>query len=882
MAVSSADKQAGRVLLPADVVPSKYTINLIPDMEKFTFEGEESILLQVANSTNTITLHSKEICIYEASFSSSNLKVDPVSIQFDLKLSTVSFVFAESLPEGEGTLWIRFQGCLNNQMAGFYRSSYVDARGEKKIMASTQFEALDARRCFPCWDEPAAKAVFELTLTIPSHLEAFSNMPEKSRGFNEKGQTVVTFMPSPKMSTYLLAMCVGEFDFVQGTTEHGVQIRVYTPPKKQALGTFALDIALKTLDFYDDFFQVPYPLPKLDMVAISEFAMGAMENWGLVTYREVDLLIDSEKASSQQKQRVCSVITHELAHQWFGNLVTMQWWDDLWLNEGFASWTQTFAADFLFPEWQMWQQFVIDDQAAALRLDSLRSSHPIQVPIGHAEEVEQVFDAISYCKGACVVRMLFAVLGKDNFQKGLQIYMDRHKYSNTETFDLWNAWGEASGLPINAMMASWTEQMGYPVVKVTKESIEGNELVLQLSQEWFLADGSLSAEDSKLNKKWTIPLIYSSSKTPEPTQCFMKEQTLTLRIPVDKDAWVKLNAGQHTLMRVLYTPSMLSKLEQGVRSKSLSVEDRASLLSDLYALCKAGLQDASVLIKFLTAYKEEDSYTVWQQLSSVFLGLYEILSTHPLAGESFKSFAKSLIIPFSKQIGWDSKTKTGHLDKLLRGIVINLLSTFAWDEESVQSEAKTRFEAHCKDVHSDLLPSDYVVPIYKIILKSGGEKEFNVIKALLDRFETNVEKKNVYLSLGYVSDPELKKKVMQWAVDEVKLQDFFYALGSVGGSGSVGKDIAWTFFKENYTKLTSMLSKASPSLMNAVILNCCGHFADSTKIDEVDAFFSKNQLPLSSRRISQMIEGMRSNAAFSASMASGEISSAAFWSSLSS
>ncbi|CAM9108486.1 unnamed protein product, partial [Phaeothamnion confervicola] len=381
-------KAEGRVLLPPDVEPVTYKIKLTPDLERYVFDGEEAIEVEVMAATDSVSLHSKEIYVQEASFlGSDGEKVEATAIAFDLKLATVKFSFGKALPVGAGTLNIIFQGSLNSQarletspsMAGFYRSSYTAINGEKRIMASTQFEALDARRAFPCWDEPARKAVFEVTMVVPNDRTAFSNMPEAESHELPGGKREIKFLPSPKMSTYLLAFCVGEFDFVQGLTKHGVLCRVYTPPGKSQMGAFALQVARDTLDLYDDFFKLPYPLPKLDMVAIPEFAMGAMENWGLVTYREVDLLIDEKKASSQQRQRVCSIITHELAHQWFGNLVTMAWWDDLWLNEGFASWTQTWAADKLFPEWGMWEQFITDDTNAALRLDSLRSSHPIQV-----------------------------------------------------------------------------------------------------------------------------------------------------------------------------------------------------------------------------------------------------------------------------------------------------------------------------------------------------------------------------------------------------------------------------------------------------------------------------------------------------------------------
>eukprot|EP00439_Symbiodinium_sp_Y106_P055841 s1401_g7.t2 len=356
---------------------------------------------------------------------------------------------------------------------------------------------------------------------------------------------------------------------------------------------------------YDDYFGLPYPLPKLDMIAIPEFAAGAMENWGLVTYREVDLLI-GEGASRNQMQRVCIVVTHELAHQWFGNLVTMMWWDDLWLNEGFASWSEHYMADQIFPDFAMWDQFTSDTQAAAMRLDSLRSSHPIQVPIHAAEEVEEVFDAISYCKGASVIKMAHAYLGAEAFQKGLQKYMQKHKYSNTETNDLWAAWSEASGQPVNSLMASWTEQMGFPLVTV--KSFTGSEM--ELEQTWFLADGSeVKPEEEKV---WKIPLIlsYGGQKT-KPT--LMEGKTQKIATPAAD--YVVINAGF-----LEYTPEMYAKL--GASIGKLDVSDRAGLVLDSFALAKAGKLGADSVFRLIASFKQEKSYIVWDAISQVLpLGL---------------------------------------------------------------------------------------------------------------------------------------------------------------------------------------------------------------------------------------------------------------------
>eukprot|EP00996_Jenningsia_fusiforme_P000137 NODE_1098_length_1706_cov_26.131563_g974_i0.p1 GENE.NODE_1098_length_1706_cov_26.131563_g974_i0~~NODE_1098_length_1706_cov_26.131563_g974_i0.p1 ORF type:complete len:547 (+),score=123.18 NODE_1098_length_1706_cov_26.131563_g974_i0:69-1643(+) len=452
-----------RVLLPDCVVPIKYNLSLTPDFDACNFDGTVAIEVDVKTATRTITVHAKQLSIKSASFVSSGGDVEQQAAQIldHRKLTTVTFTFPEEIPTGSGKLTIAFTGTLNDQMAGFYRSAYKDVKGQSKIMASTQLEALDARRCFPCWDEPAVKAVFSITLIVPQHLTAISNMPALSSKTLPGSKTELVFEDTPKMSTYLVAFCVGEFDFSQARTKDGVGIRVFAPPGKGSLTAFALRIAVQNLEFYNDFFESPYPLPKLDMIAITEFSCGAMENWGLVTYREVDLLIDEETASSQQKQRVASVVAHELAHQWFGNLVTMEWWDDLWLNEGFATWMQNFAIDRVFPDWRLWDQFAVEGQALALHLDSLRTSHPIQVPIQHAEEVEEVFDRISYFKGACVVQMAFAALGEADFRKGLVDYMQRYQYKNTVTKDLWDAWGRASGKPVAELMSSWTEQMGF-------------------------------------------------------------------------------------------------------------------------------------------------------------------------------------------------------------------------------------------------------------------------------------------------------------------------------------------------------------------------------------------------------------------------------------
>ena len=779
---------------------------------------------------------------------------------------------------------IEYSGFLNNQMAGFYRSSYTNIHGETKIMASTQFESLDARRAFPCWDEPARKAVFGVTMIVSKHFDAFSNMPElSSKTLSGGTKKELTFMDSPIMSTYLLAFVIGEFDYVQAQTSHGVLVRVYTPPGKSDTGAFALDCATKSLDAYDDFFGIPYPLPKLDMVAIPEFAAGAMENWGLVTYREVDLLIDPAKASSNQKQRVCTVVTHELAHQWFGNLVTMTWWDDLWLNEGFASWAENWAADKLYNEWRMWDQFTTGHLSAALRLDSLKSSHPIQVPIHHAEEVEEVFDAISYCKGGSVVKMIKAVLGMKAFQSGLGAYMKKHAYGNTETFDLWKAWEESSGMPVREMMASWTEQMGFPLVTVTGEEWADDKVTLTLEQEWFLSDGSPLSDEEK-EKKWCIPLLTCTEEGTQQDMIFMREKSATVTIPLtSKDAsWVKLNAGQDVPMRVKLTPKMIERLGLGIKAKTLPAADRAALLTDGYALVKAGKMAPENLIKLLSNYTEEDNYIVWNGIADILGGLYTVLSDDAGMSENFKKFASKVVIGLHNKVGWGAKDTDGHLGVLLRGMMIGLLSTFCYDDNAVAAEASKRFGAFLQN-HSDMesLPSDMRSSVFKIVLKNGGVTEYDQVKKYFTDASDNAERKHVLASLGHATDPKLKKSTLEWSISgDIKLQDFFYPLGSVRGSSGEGRLIAWNFLQENFKAIEDMIGTANASLMDAVIVSCAGGFCSNEKADEIEAFFKANPVPRSSRKLQQTLENMRANAKFFSLLQSSDLAKDTFWSSL--
>jgi len=882
------EKKIDRVLLPDCVTPTLYDLTLHPDLNTFLFEGDCKISVIVSRETDVVSLHSEELYLKSASFTTSEgEKIMAVGININLKLKVAQFKFPKVLSPGKGDLEINFQGCLNDKMVGFYRSKYKTVSGEERYMASTQFEALDARRCFPCWDEPAVKATFKCTLVTAAHLTAFSNMPVTEVSLLKDGKKSWMFDVTPKMSSYLVAFCVGEFDYVQAFTKSLVSVRVYAPPGKKDQGRFALDLAVKTLELYEDYFKIPYPLPKLDMVAIPEFAMGAMENWGLVTYREVEILIDEASASNSQLQRVALVITHELAHQWFGNLVTMEWWDNLWLNEGFASFMQTWARDQLYPDWQMWEQFTITEAESALGLDSLKSSHPIQVPIKHAEEVEEVFDLISYNKGSCVVRMIYCMLGPQLFQEGLTLYFQRHAYGNTVTTDLWAAWEKVSGKPIGKIMACWTLQMGFPIVTVVKCSRGANdkEAVLTLKQEWFLAEGGEVKEDEP--KVWSIPLFIGKkdAKGGELVMMDTPETEVKVSLVNGQDDWIIINYGQYSLFRTAYSPDMLVKLQKAICSQdpSLPAENRAALISDTYALVKAGKVDVVEVINLIHASAQDMSYVVWYRISQVLNSLDLFLQEcAPTVYRKFQQFAARISKSGFQKYGWNPSEDDGHLGKLARAIFINLQATYETEDVTLLNEANRRFHEYCSDpvANAGVLPSDYIKSIFKLVLKTGSSERYNQLKNLYGKLENNVDKRNVLLCLGYTADIKLKKETIRWAVESVVLQDFFYPIRSVHVSGPAGREISWTYFKEELQAFKDKIGKSAANLMNAAISSCTSHFASKEKADEIEIFFRENPLDGTERKIKQIVENMRINAVLADNMKRSPAATEKFWDSL--
>ena len=834
-----------RVLLPDDVEPRRYDITLRPDLERFTFGGSETVDIDVKSATRRIVLHATELELHSVALERNGASCVPERIESDEEEETVAFVFDAPLDPGPARLRVEFTGQLNDKMHGFYRGVY-NVDGEKRIMAVTQFEATDARRAFPCWDEPARKAVFAVTLVVPEDRVAVSNMPPSRVETGDNGFKTVRFAETPVMSTYLLAFIVGEFDYVETETPEGVTVRVYTPLGRQEQGRFALDVAARTLSFFHEYFGIAYPLPKMDLLAIPDFAAGAMENWGAVTYRETAILVDPEESSAGTRQRVAIIVAHELAHQWFGNLVTMEWWTHLWLNEGFASWIEFMAVDHLFPEWDMWTQFVYTDFGRALSLDGLKSSHPIEIEVQSPKQISEIFDGISYSKGASVIRMLDAYLGADTFRNGLRRYLERHQYGNATTEDLWQALAEESGQPVKRIMDTWTKQTGYPLLSV---DAGGGEVALQQTR--FFLSGVPDRSDPS---RWSVPLGIRTEGAGDTFQVFEGERA-NIEVGGSRGGWLKVNPDQTGFYRSNYSAELWDRLGAAVQAGELSsARDRLGLQNDAFALARAGYLDASRPLALAPAYRDETDYTVWADLSEN-LRAYDVLLSDQPCHDSFRSFARSLYQTIYGSLRWDVRPGESHLTRLLRPLVIGILARYA--DPEVAAEALRRFDEVTR-AGTPVAP-DVRGAVYGLVVEGRGTEGYETVLRVYREAELHEEKNRCLRALGSSNDRDLLRRTLEFSLsDEVRGQDTPLCVAGVA-TNPLGRDLAWDFLREKWGEFDARYGQGGFIIARIVSITT-EDFTTLEKAAEVEAFFESHPAPAATRTIRQSLERIRSNA----------------------
>ena len=840
-ASSSVDISKSRQVLPTNVVPKHYDLTLECDFDKFVFHGTVIIDLDVAQDSSQISLNSLELDIHSTTISGQDTRaIENPATSFDAGTQTTTIKFEQLLKKGQQVqLKHTFTGQLNDQMAGFYRASTKDQDGNPIYMAVTQFEPTDARRAFPCFDEPALKAEYTVALIADPEMTCLSNMDVASETQVESKITggkrkAVKFNKSPVMSSYLLAFIVGELKSIS-TEQFRLPIQIWmTPDQKLEDAQFSLDVAAKTLAFYEKAFDSPYPLPKMDMVAVPDFSAGAMENWGLITYRLVDLLFDQKTAGAATKERVAEVVQHELAHQWFGNLVTMDFWDGLWLNEGFATWMSWYSCNEFYPEWKVWETFTIDTLQGALALDSLRSSHPIEVPVHRAEEINQIFDSISYSKGSAVLRMISVYLGEDVFLDGVRRYIKKHAWGNTQTGDLWAALSEASGQDVSSLMDIWTKRVGYPVVSVEEDESQN---AIRLTQHRFLRTADVTPEEDT-----TLYPVILGLKTSEGVnhERLLKSRTETVQL--SDLSFYKLNADHCSLYRTSYPPSRLRKLGQAAKSGLLTVEDRAGMIADAGALAASGYQKTSGILSLLQSFDTESAYVVWNELLT---RISSVRSTWIFEDEktkaALKRFQLELCSPKAHELGWTFEGEPDHILDQFKSLLFGSAG-MAGDDKIIQAaqEMFERFAAGDLDaVHPNLKPA-----VFAIALIHGGEKEYEAILARYHKAPTADERNTCLRVLGRAKDPRLIDRTLTLALDDVvKTQDIYMPISGLRAHRE-GIQKRWVWMCHEWDELVKRLPP-SGTMLSSVVGICASSFTRTEQREKVREFFSTKDTKVS-------------------------------------
>ncbi|PYI83345.1 MAG: aminopeptidase [Verrucomicrobia bacterium] len=844
--------------LPKEVVPTDYSIRIVPNIDKsvsrtdssrgeLTFTGTETVKLNVRSPVHQLVLNALELEITEASLDGKALPKSAIKTDREKELLTLAL--PSELARGDHTLALSFSGKINQQGQGlFYMHYHEQGSGTKKIMLGTQFEATDARRFFPCWDEPVFRARFQLTAVVPENWLAVSNMPVESEKKIAGGKEV-RFAPTPPMSSYLNVFAAGDLDLIESRSGP-TQIRVIATKGKAKLGRYALEATAQILQYYNDYFGVAYPLPKLDQIALPGGFGGAMENWGGITYYESTLLFDPKNSSADTKQNIYEVLAHEMAHQWFGDLVTMAWWDNLWLNEGFASWMGTKCTAHFNPQWEVWLRRNLPRDPTrrvgiakeqAMESDARSTTHAIQQPIATEAEANSAFDDITYKKGQSFLRMLESFLGEDVFRDGIRRYIAAHKYSNSTTADLWNALSEASKKPVGEIAAGWTEQPGFPLVRVKREA-EGK---VRLTQERFAVNFKNAPP-----LQWKIPLTYSLVGEAPATLLMTSKIGNLQNIPADRA--LKLNVNGAGNYRVEYDEPSWNLLLEAL--PKLGVEDRVDLLSDAWALVQPDRASVSLYFGLVEKLPPSTELAEREQIINVLDFINRLFVGSP-EREKFQRYAQSLLRPTFETLGWEPKEGQPPTAGNLRADLINTLGDL--NDPEIITGCRERFEKYLANPAS-LVP-DLRPPVLAVVGRYADEKTWTKLHELGLKTTSIEEKQNYYNALAEAIDPKLVKKTLPIALtDELPTSRAIFLVAGVARD-SDHPDIAWEFAKAN---MKALLAKSDAVGVNRFAPSLFTFFPDDLRADELKSYAKDNLPSASAPEVAKAVDEIQFRAEF--------------------
>ena len=823
--------------LPHIADPESYKLSFAPDFSNNTFAGVETIQVRVLQSTPEIVLNAAGIDFQSVTIASS--AGDQVArVSLDKEKQMAHLAVDKPLAQGPATIQIRYAGKLNDELRGFYIGK--DDQGRK--YAATQLEDTDARRAFPSFDEPNYKATFDVTVIADKDMTVISNgkVVSDAPGPGDLKHTV-HFSTSPKMSSYLVAVIVGNFEYIEGESD-GIPIRVWTSPGKKELGRFALAAAEFNLSYYDRYFGIKYPYGKLDLVGLADFSAGAMENTGCITFREILLLLDEKHTAIDLKKTVASVIAHEMAHQWFGDLVTMQWWDNKWLNEGFATWMSSKPVAAWKPEWNV-QLDEVSDTVYSLGQDSLVNTHPIHQPADTPAQILELDDAITYTKTAAVLRMLESYVGADSFRAGVDLYLKQHSYANATAFDFWNAQTQVSKKPIDKIMPTWTEQAGQPLVTVKTECSGNSETVALEQQRYFYDRAKLNAGSAEL---WQIPVCMKVGSTTSATEkCELitkKQASLTLQ---ECSPWVYANAKAKGFYRSAYSSEAIRSIAK-VAESALTPAERMMLLSDVWASVRVDREPIGDYLVLAEGLQADRSSAVLGEIINQLSYISDYLVSDA-DREAFDLWVRQLLDPVARDVGWEAKPGEAEDQAGLRARLMMALGEVARDPQ-VQALARKLTDQYLADPSS--VDHEIAAIALRIAALNGDQALYDRITADLKAAKTPEAYFTDISALRHFSDPKLVEKTLEFAISpQMRSQDAPYLISGVMRDPATEKQ-AWVFVQAHWGSIENL----GGAFAGGIIVQGTGSFCDPVMRDEVQAFFTSHPAPAAERSLKQSIE----------------------------
>ena len=819
--------------LPEIARPGNYKLTFTPDLDNAKFEGDETITIEVLKPTSQITLNAADIDFHQVTIVSGGAQqTAKVTPEKDKEMVVLSV--DKPLSAGPATIHITYSGILNNEMRGLYLGK--DDQGRK--YAASQFEATDARRAFPSFDEPDYKATFDITAVADKGQVAISNQKVISDTPGPGDKHTVKFATTAKLSSYLAALIVGNFEYVEGEAD-GIPIRVYTTPGKKEMGHFAVQIASDVLEYYDNYFGIKYPYGKLDLVALPDFSAGAMENAGCITYREVLLLIDEKQGSVDLKKTIASVIAHEMAHQWFGDLVTMKWWDDIWLNEGFATWMSSKPIESFKPEWN----FALDDVSSTggtMNVDSLANTRPIHQAAETPAQIQELFDGIAYGKAASVLRMLESYLGEETFRAGNNAYLSAHRYANATAEDFWDAQAKTSKKPVDKIMPTWVKQPGLPIVDV-KAQCSGDSTSVTLTQQRYFVDRLKFSEPN--DQLWQVPFCMKGSASAEKCELLTrKEQTFTLP---GCSTWVLANAGATGYYRVGYQPETVRALAADAETK-LTPAERIALQNDIWSSVRVGREPVGDYLAFAQGLQSDRNRAVLEDV----LGRLDYIGHYVVSDsdrDSFRAWLRQFLTPIMKEVGYEAKPGESDEQRTLRSRVFNALGYDARDPETLAQARKMADQAIADPSSVDRQLAGSALTLAAI---NGGPDFYDKVKTSMKTVKSPEDYYGLLYTLAEFTDPALLQRTLNYAISpDVRSQD---ALGLVTSvlNNPAGQQIAWDFIRQHWSEL----EKAGGPFASAQVVQATSTFCEPALRDQVTEFFTAHKVEGAERTYRQSIE----------------------------